>query len=571
MKHKMINILLFSAFITLISCDKSGTEDIPVNPPVEPPVEEVSIAGSYDSPYNRYSKGDKHIGQNNSAKVETIWSDTVWINDRVHKQLVLWSTQNEVSNIKYNITDLRSNSNLISASNITLREVTYVLGDSRALECGEQNNRQQVYIADALTTNVSNRLSTNDPLKLWITINIPKGTMPGLYEGTINVAQSSENQKDFNIKLLVTPNTLPDVKDWNFHLDIWQFPFQLPKLCKNNGVTIQPFSTEYETLMRPFYEMLADAGQKAVTTYIKDGAFNSGETMVKWNLDKNNQWSFDYTDFDKFVNFMFSLGIDKQINAFSPVGWNNSITYFNESSNKNETKTLEAGSEEYNNIWNTFLNSFKSHLSNQGWLDKTVIYLDEARNEETRKVVSTIRNNWEGWKIGLAGGEIDLDIERELYDYSTIFGYDRKSTNNTIGTFYTSCSQSFPNNYVTKETSPAEMVWMSWYAAGRGFNGYLRWAYDYWQNSDPLNIQDRTNTAGDFNMIYRTDNSSTSKPVGSIRFEMMRYGIQDYEKIKKLSNSQLNTLSRTVTSSTASQAKSTILNTQKVLKQISAQ
>ena len=140
MKHKMINILLFSAFITLISCDKSGTEDIPVNPPVEPPVEEVSIAGSYDSPYNRYSKGDKHIGQNNSAKVETIWSDTVWINDRVHKQLVLWSTQNEVSNIKYNITDLRSNSNLISASNITLREVTYVLGDSRALECGDRKS-----------------------------------------------------------------------------------------------------------------------------------------------------------------------------------------------------------------------------------------------------------------------------------------------------------------------------------------------------------------------------------------------------------------------------------------------
>ena len=65
----------------------------------------------------------------------------------------------------------------------------------------------------------------------------------------------------------------------------------------------------------------------------------------------------------------------------------------------------------------------------------------------------------------------------------------------------------FPNNYVSKETSPAEMVWMSWYAAAKGLNGYLRWAFDYWLSSDPLNIQDGTNTAGDFHMIYRTDNT----------------------------------------------------------------
>ena len=48
------------------------------------------------------------------------------------------------------------------------------------------------------------------------------------------------------------------------------------------------------------------------------------------------------------------------------------------------------------------------------------------------------------------------------------------------------------------------MSWMAWYAQARGFDGYLRWAYDYWTKPDVTDIQDGANTAGDFNMIYRT-------------------------------------------------------------------
>ena len=128
----------------------------------------------------------------------------------------------------------------------------------------------------------------------------------------------------------------------------------------------------------------------------------------------------------------------------------------------------------------------------------------------------------------------------------------------------------FPNNYVSKETSPAEMVWMSWYAASKGLNGYLRWAFDYWQNPAPLNIQDGTNTAGDFHMIYRTDNTASSKAVTSIRFEMLREGIQDYEKIKIVSAPALDAALKSVDIASGRTAEKTILNTQHILKQISA-
>ena len=74
------------------------------------------------------------------------------------------------------------------------------------------------------------------------------------------------------------------------------------------GKKLLLFSSEYFTLVKPFYQLLADAGQKVITAYIKDGAFNKGQTMVKWHEAADGKWSFDYTGFDKFVAQMMSWG-----------------------------------------------------------------------------------------------------------------------------------------------------------------------------------------------------------------------------------------------------------------------
>ena len=128
---------------------------------------------------------------------------------------------------------------------------------------------------------------------------------------------ANEVKQKFNLELLVVDHQLPAVADWSFHLDLWQFPFQLPTLCRDNGETVVPIYDEYFAMMKPFYQLLADAGQKVITTYIKDGAFNSGQTMVKWSKNSSDEWIFDYTDFDKYVGKMMEWGINKQISCFS--------------------------------------------------------------------------------------------------------------------------------------------------------------------------------------------------------------------------------------------------------------
>jgi hypothetical protein len=70
---------------------------------------------------------------------------------------------------------------------------------------------------------------------------------------------------------------------------------------------------------------------------------------------------------------------------------------------------------------------------------------------------------------------------------------------------------------------------MGWYTYAHGYDGFLRWAYDTWPadvTRDARNIH-WNGGAGDCFMIYPGANSS-------IRFEKMREGIVDYEKLKIL-------------------------------------
>ncbi len=68
---------------------------------------------------------------------------------------------------------------------------------------------------------------------------------------------------------------------------------------------------------------------------------------------------------------------------------------------------------------------------------------------------------------------------------------------------------------------------MAWFAAACGYDGMLRWSYNSWP-ADP--VRDSRFTAwpaGDTYLVYPDARSS-------IRFERLREGIQDYEKIRIL-------------------------------------
>ena len=493
-----------------------------------------SIQGSFESKFKRYVKGESYLGITALVRNEVAWKG-----ERVYAQMVLWSALSQ-SDLTYEVSDFTDGSNIIPSSNLTLLFSKDVKADSKARACGGYPSQRAdvVEIADALSFSPQTTLDATNPTKIWLRLDIPTNTSIGNYSGFIKVKQSGVEKINFNLNIEVLDKVLPDRVNWNFHLDLWQYPYQILKHYNNDhsGNEITIWSDDHFNMFQPYYELLADAGQKVISTHIKEGG-QGQPSMIKWTLKTNGTWEYDFTAFDKYVDLLTSLGISKQINCFSPVGWNGDlIPYYDEATGTKKELSTTVASTIYNTRWDHFLSAFKVHLDSKGWFDKSVLFLDEIHNSLLLDVIDMIKSNNVNWKIGLSFFDLpSQEINDAIYDMSGNLG-TASSVGRTdkISTFYTSCAQTIPNNYVTPENSPSEMNWMAWHAANQNLTGYLRWALDYWTLSDPLDARDGTNTAGDNSLIYRSSNELTGEVYSSYQLEHLRNGIQDFEKIQLL-------------------------------------
>lgn len=499
-----------------------------------------TLNGTFENKFKRYVINASYTGQ-----AITTWNTKAWKGERITNQIILW-TNGTVNNLQVTATDFHNvdNSVTIPSSSVSFKYGVYAKGDALSKDCGGYATRTGfVQIIDALSDQPVNSLDSNDPLKLWAVVQIPSNIPKGTYTGKIIATGGNSQRVEFAVNINVADLRLPDLNQWTFHLDLWQYPSRILKYYNDNSSTpIALWSDAHFALLEPFYRTLADCGQKAITAQIKDNALGE-PTMVKWIKKTNGNWEYDFSVFDRFVSKMMEWGINGQINCFSPIGWNtDEIPYYDEASQMNKTLTASYDSPEYITRWGNFLTAFKAHLDTKGWFEKTVLFFDEISED---KVLSVLNNviipNNPAWKVGAAiTHDFSSGTKDKLYDLSGVLypsrTFDNSGFDNKIFTFYTSCSLTFPNSYVTRENSTAEMTWVGWYAANANYKGFLRWAYDNWQMNDPSDARDKANTAGDFSIVYRSANTGNIACYPSLRLMMLRDGIQDFEKIRILQN-----------------------------------
>ena len=134
--------------------------------------------------------------------------------------------------------------------------------------------------------------------------------------------------------------------------------------------------------MRPYMEMYRDAGGKVITASIIHKPWNGQtydpfETMVTWMKKADGTWFFDYTIFDRWVEFMMEIGIKKEITCYSMVPWRLSFQYYDQATNSLQEVKTKPGDKEFEEIWTAMLTSFASHLKEKGWFGITHISMDE--------------------------------------------------------------------------------------------------------------------------------------------------------------------------------------------------
>ena len=511
--HKLIIISLFSAFSSFaIAQQKSNNSN--------------ESAGFVSSDIRFVKNKIPDINQRNSDTL------VAWKGEKVHTQ-ILFRAKDEVNALKISTSDLRSE----KGSKITRKSVrvgfqNFVIADEFGNGCGHRKpaDFDSSWVADPIDFNLKKvNVSENNDQPLWVSITVPQNAKAGIYKTVISV--NGNRKHTLSLVLRVVDRVLPEPSQWTFNLDFWQHPAAIARV---HGVEL--WSKKHFKLMRPYYEMLARAGQKNITAAIVHEpwghqTYDDFPSLIQWVKKADGSWKYDYSLFDKYVSFVMDCGIDQRINCYSMVPWKIAFRYYDEKEAAYREITSKIGSPEYNEFWGNMLTDFTAHLKQKGWFDKAVIAMDERPMKALQDVIALLKTIDPAWKVALAG-DYHPEIERDIFDYCVASRWqfpnevlERRHAEGKLSTWYTCCAERYPNGFTF--SPPAEHVWMGIYSAAKGMDGYLRWAYNSWPANPLTDSRFTAWPAGDTFQVY-------PGPLTSIRFEKLIEGIQNYEKIQIL-------------------------------------
>jgi hypothetical protein len=459
--------------------------------------------------------------------------------ERVNCQLLVWTSGNEES-VTVETQEFKSNSSVIPKESVKVSVIQYIITDQFLNEnsgsCGPRDKDKIPWhlSPDLLVENKRFISKAQSTRPVWISIDIPADATAGIYTGKIT-CKSSHGTVNHDITLEVQDKLLPPPSEWSFHLDLWQNPFAVARFHK-----VELWSAEHLELLRPYLTLLAGAGQKCITTTLIDKpwggnkpCFDDYRSMINWIKKSDGTWKYDYTIFDTYVKLAMECGIKKQIIGYTMIPIENEFTWFDETFGETVVKKLFPGTKEYEDLWRPFLSDFKNHLIEMGWFEITTIGLDERGEEEMAKMFSFMKDAAPDFKIAMAGF-YHAGINSSIYDFSSNWrDYGRIPVDSIqprrdaglITTYYVACGIPKPNNFTF--SPQAESCFEGWIAAAMGFDGFLRWAYNSWPENPLIDSRYEKWPAGDTFIIY-------PGPQSSVRFERLREGIQDFEKIRIL-------------------------------------
>jgi hypothetical protein len=465
---------------------------------------------------------------------KNVWESTGWRGERLNAQIVIWSPDT-VNQVRLEVNDLvNSKQQVLRKENLKINLVRYVLSNfpygAKAANCSSGSPDTAYLMPDRFETFDRFDLPGNTVRPIWITIDIPAEAEPGTYTGTLDVISGIEH-KTLNIKVNVQAHILPKAKDWKFRLDLWQNPWAVASYYH-----VDPWSDDHIALLKRHLKPYADAGGTFITTYAvhspwSDAAYRVEGGMIEWMKRKDGSWNFEYKIFDQYVELCMGMGIDEAISIYTPVPWGHRFRYLDEKTGNYVYTTWDPETEEFKTFWNIFLTDLKAHLEKKGWFEKTYLGINENPLNITIAAAKVIKDHSKDWRITYAG-DWHPEISSLLDDYSPIINtvpslndIKQRRSNGRTTTFYVCCTPAKPNNFVF--SPPIEGTYIGWCTAAYGYDGFLRWAYDAWPE-DPMRDARHTSwPAGDCFMVYPGG-------VSNIRFEKLREGIVDFEKIRIL-------------------------------------
>lgn len=474
-----------------------------------------------------------------APELNVTWNDTdgpfpydIWRGEQANTTAVIVS-DSVIENIELEIKLTGRNSGFLPKDAIKASFVDYVMADvidtSSYGQCGYRKKGQydSLMVADIISNDTVRSVVADKDYPVWITADIPQDAPAGKYQGRLLVKRGRCRKASLPFEINVIERVLPESSDWKFHLDLWQNPYAVARYHN-----VELWSEEHFSKMRPVMEILASAGQKSVTATILDRPWN-GQTydafssMVSKIKHSDGGWTYDYSIFDKWVEFMAEVGINAQINCYSMIPWALKFDYIDNETGEQFYIEAKPQSKEYKDYWVPFLSDFARHLKEKGWFEKTIIAMDERPLEAMLATLEVIHSAEPDFKVSLAGNYYE-ELNEQLWYVCIPFNgeypdgiCESRRASGKWSTFYTCCAEAYPNTFMA--SSPYEASWLPLYALASGLDGYLRWAYNSWTEDPMIDTRFKRWASGDCFLVYPDGKSS-------VRMQRLIEGIQAFEK-----------------------------------------
>lgn len=457
----------------------------------------------------------------------------VWKGERANIQALIYSKCDE-GVLRVRMTEWRKDGKRTGIHSAEARFVNYVITDDYKA-CGYHPAELPAWLVpDVIDIDKPHSVPAMETRPVWCTVEVPRDIAAGEYVSKLQVVNARGRVvRNLELHINVCERSLPEVAEQKFHLDLWQQPYSVSRFYG-----VERWSEGHIEALRPYLKALGRAGQSVVSailfyepwgeqTHVPDRF----DPMVQTIMTAEGEWKYDYAVFDRYVELCAECGISKQINCFSMVPWDMNFRYYDEASGEYRFIHTSTSTPEYHDLWYSFLESFKAHLLDRGWFEKTHIAMDE-RSEADMQRAYNIANSL-GFKVALAGN-YHASLVDKLSDFCVAYGQVKyfsdaelqmRKERGFVTTLYTCCAEREPNIY--SNSLPSEAAFLPIYAAATNMDGYLHWSWINWDEHPLTDSRYRMFGAGDTYFYY-----PGNRP--SVRFERLIEGIQQYEKIQIL-------------------------------------
>ncbi|MFC1590036.1 glycoside hydrolase domain-containing protein [Candidatus Omnitrophota bacterium] len=348
---------------------------------------------------------------------------------------------------------------------------------------------------------------------IWVSVFIPHGASAGRYRGKIEIRPSEGSAEHLDVELRVYNFSIPKRPSLRTAFDFYEYVV---------GKRHPRRKHEHEVFWKIRVNNLVEKYYLSMLKHRISPIHNVGNP--EFLREENGEYMLDFEEFDEKVEFYLRKG-----QSCFGIGKEWPFKYEGDWTDKWYGFTDEEA------VVGVF-SAYGRHLEEKGWQSLAYAYIFDETFHRVKEITGLIHEGNAGIRNLLtmtpAEGYPDVDIWCvRINNFSQPIVEDFRKDGKDIWMYIAGTTRPFPNlNLDVPAIEHRIIPWMCWkYKVG----GLLYWCVNWWGKTDPWeNPMNFSEQNGNGSLYY--PDPEGEEPIGSIRLEVLRDGLEDYEYLYAL-------------------------------------